>query len=174
LLLGADFARTTIRDRQAGGAARAGPGVHSEGMSTDTRGLWPWNWWSGLSGAPQRLSQPILPGWTVAPVVTITGVNSSAPQTEAEVVQRHSYGRQLGRIADALQALVDERAETAPGDPRLTAFTEMKNEIDDIKLEAATDRVDRLRADLADLKSERPAEYHRLRDALREVLDDAS
>jgi hypothetical protein len=140
-------------------------------MSTDTGGFWPWNWWSGLS-APQRLTQPILPGWTVAPVVTITGVNSSAPQTEAEVVQRHSYGRQLGRIADALQALIDERDENAPDDRRLTAFTEMKNEIDDIKLEAAAARVDRLRADLADLKSERPAEYRRLRDALRGVLDE--
>jgi hypothetical protein len=141
-------------------------------MSTDTSGLWPWNWWSGLSAAPQRLTQPILPGWTVAPVVTITGVNSSAPQTEAEVVQRHSYGRQLGRIADALQALIEERDAAAPDDPRLAAFTAMKSEIDDIKLDAAEARVDRLRADLADLKSERPAEYRRLRDALRDVLDD--
>jgi hypothetical protein len=146
--------------------------VHSEGMSTDTSGFWPWNWWSALSAAPQRLTQPILPGWTVAPVVTITGVNSSAPQTEAEVVQRHSYGRQLGRIADALQALIDERDENAPDDRRLTAFTEMKHEIDDIKLDAAAARVDRLRADLADLKSDRPAEYRRLRNALRGVLDE--
>jgi hypothetical protein len=145
--------------------------AHSGGMSTETSGFWPWNWWSGLTAAPQRLTQPILPGWTVAPVVTITGVNSSAPQTEAEVVQRHSYGRQLGRIADALQALIDERDQPAPDDRRLTAFTEMKKEIDDIKLEAAATRVDRLRADLADLKAERPAEYRRLRDALREILD---
>jgi hypothetical protein len=141
-------------------------------MSTDTSGFWPWNWWSGLSAAPQRLTQPILPGWTVAPVVNITGVNSSAPQTEAEVVQRHSYGRQLGRISDALQALIDEREKTAPDDRRLTAFTEMKNEIDGIKLEAAAARVDRLRADLADLRSQRPDEYRRLRDALRDVLDE--
>jgi hypothetical protein len=141
-------------------------------MSTDTSGFWPWNWWSGLSAAPQRLTQPILPGWTVAPVVNITGVNSSAPQTEAEVVQRHSYGRQLGRISDALQALIGEREKTAPDDRRLTAFTEMKNEIDGIKLEAAAARVDRLRADLADLRSQRPDEYRRLRDALRDVLDE--
>jgi hypothetical protein len=140
-------------------------------MSTQTSGLWPWNWWGGLATAPQRLTQPILPGWTVAPVVTITGVNSSAPQTEAEVVQRHSYGRQLGRIADALQALIEERDEQAPDDRRLTAFTEMKKEIDDIKLDAAATRVDRLGADLAVLKAERPAEYRRLRDALREILD---
>jgi len=141
-------------------------------MSTDTSGFWPWNWWSGLSAAPQRLTQPILPGWTVAPVVNITGVNSSAPQTEAEVVQRHSYGRQLGRISDALQALIDEREKTAPTDRRFTAFTGMKSEIDGIKLEAAAARVDRLRADLADLRSERPDEYRRLRDALRDVLDE--
>jgi hypothetical protein len=121
---------------------------------------------------PQHLTQPILPGWTVAPVVTINGVNSSAPQTEVEVVQRHSYGRQLGRMADALQALIEERDQAAPGDERFTVFADMKNEIDDVKLDAAAARVDQLRADLATLKGARPAEYRRLRDALGTVLDD--
>ena len=60
---------------------------------------------SGL--APQSLTQPILPGWPI----TINGINSSAPQTEVEVVQHHSYGRQLGRVADALEALIEERGE---------------------------------------------------------------
>jgi hypothetical protein len=40
-----------------------------------------------------------------------------------------------------------------------------------IKLDAAATRIDRLRADLAALKAARPAEYRRLRDALRRVLD---
>ena len=52
--------------------------------------------------APQNLAQPILPGWTF----NINSNNSSSPQTEAEVLQHHSYGRQLGRIADALAVLV--------------------------------------------------------------------
>jgi hypothetical protein len=151
-------------------------------MSTQsTGGAWPWagtdltGWipdlWARFWPVPQRLTQPILPGWTVAPVLTINGVNSSAPQTEVEVVQKHSYGRQLGRMADAVQALIEDRDETL-ADDRITAFTAMKQEIDDIKLDAATARVDQLHADLAALKTARPADYSRLRDALRAALED--
>jgi hypothetical protein len=138
---------------------------------------WPWagfdpatwmaSWWRGLGLAPENLTQPILPGWAI----TINGINSSAPQTEVEVLQHHSYGRQLGRMADALQALIEERGEDGSSDPRVREFLTMKREIDDIKLDAAAGRVDRVRADLAALKAARPAEYRRLRDALRDVLD---
>lgn len=76
-------------------------------------------------------------------------INSSAPQTEVEVVQRHSYGRQLGRMADALEALIEERGEGASSDERFTEFTTMKQEIDEIKLDAAATRIDQLHADLA-------------------------
>jgi hypothetical protein len=125
------------------------------------------NWWTTLGLAPQSLTQPILPGWTI----NISGINSSAPQTEVEVVQRHSYGRQLGRMADALEALIEERGEGASSDERFREFTTMKQEIDEIKLDAAATRIDRLQADLAALKVARPTEYRQLRDALRRVLD---
>src|SRR4029453_17975763 len=118
------------------------------GTESTSRG-WPWagidpaawmrNWWTTLGLAPQTLTQPILPGWAI----TINGVNSSAPQTEVEVVQKHSYGRQLGRMADAVQALIEDRDETL-ADDRITAFTAMKQEIDDIKLDAATPRAHQL------------------------------
>ena len=147
--------------------------MSSEPMSR----AWPWagidlatwmaSWWRGLGLAPENLTQPILPGWAV----TINGINSSAPQTEVEVLQHHSYGRQLGRMADALQALIEERGEDASSDQRFKEFIEMKQEIDDIKLDAAAARIDRVRTDLAALKAARPAEYRRLRDALRRVLD---
>jgi hypothetical protein len=114
--------------------------------------------------SPQSLNQPILPGW----MITINGINSSAPETEMEIVQRHSYGRQLGRMADALEALIEERDEGVADDERFQEFTKMKQEIDELKLDAAATR---LRADLATLKAARPAEYRRLRDALRRVLD---
>ena len=145
--------------------------------SESTSRGWPWtgidpaawmrNWWTTFGLAPPSLTQPILPGWTI----TINGINSSAPQTEVEVVQRHSYGRQLGRMADALQALIEERGEGAPDDDRFKEFTRMKQEIDEIKLDAAATRLDRLRDDLAALKVARPTEYHRLRDALQRMLD---
>ena len=125
------------------------------------------SWWRGLGLAPQNLTQPILPGWAI----TINGINSSAPQTEVEVLQHHSYGRQLGRMADAVQALIEERGEDASTDQRFEEFIKMKREIDDIKLGAAAARLDQVRADLAALKAARPAEYRRLRDALRGVLD---
>ena len=48
----------------------------------------------------------------------------------------------------------------------------MKREIDDIRLDAAAARVDQLHADLAALKTARPAEYGRLRAALRAALED--
>jgi hypothetical protein len=144
--------------------------MSTEGMS---RG-WPWvgidpvawmrSWWTSMGLAPQSLNQPILPGW----MITINGINSSAPETEMEIVQRHSYGRQLGRMADALEALIEERDEGVADDERFQEFTKMKQEIDELKLDAAATR---LRADLATLKAARPAEYRRLRDALRRVLD---
>jgi hypothetical protein len=147
-------------------------------MSTEsTSRAWPWagidpaawmrNWWTTLGLAPQSLTQPILSGWTL----NINGINSSAPQTEVEVVQRHSYGRQLGRMADALEALIEERGQGASSDERFREFTRMKQEIDEIKLDAAATRIDRLQADLTALKAARPTEYRRLRDALRRVLD---
>lgn len=145
-------------------------------MSDSRSSNWPWGpdaaawstlWPSVFQWAPQALSQPILPGWTF----NINSQNSSAPQTEAEVVQQHSYGRQLGRMADALAVLIAERGPKAPKNEQLTVFSEMKDQIDTIKREAALARVERLRADLALLKAAKSPDYERLRDALREVLD---
>jgi hypothetical protein len=53
------------------------------------RSPWSPQWWTNLWLAPMKLTQPILVGWTV----TNNNNNSSAPETEGEVVQRHSYGR---------------------------------------------------------------------------------
>jgi hypothetical protein len=124
------------------------------------------SWWRDLGLAPEKLAQSILPGWAI----TINGINSSAPQTEVEVLQHHSYGRQLGRMADALEALIEERGQDGSSDERFKEFITMKREIDEIKLDAAATRLDRVQADLAALKVARPAEYRRLRDALRGVL----
>ena len=112
-------------------------------------------------------SQPILPGWTF----NVNSNNSTAPQTEVEVVQHYSYGKQLGRISDALAALIEavapEGIDAAPYKP----FTEMKDEIDGLKNDAAAARIDQLRADLLRLKVERPDEYERIRRSLRRTLE---
>ena len=118
-----------------------------------------------MSLAPNTLVQPILPGWTV----NVNGFNSSAPQTETEVVQRHSYGRQLGRITDALAVLLDER-DPARADERFEDFRTMKDEIDAIKGGNAVARVERLLADLDLLKRLQPADHERLRSEIRKRL----
>ena len=56
-------------------------------------------WTAAMRAVPHTLDQSINPGW-FSPVLNIG--NSSAPQTEVAVLQHHSYGRQLGRISDAL------------------------------------------------------------------------
>jgi hypothetical protein len=126
-------------------------------------------WTSWFPPAPQSLNQPILPGWTLAPVLNVNSANSTAPQTEAEIVQRHSYGRQLGRISDALEALIE--LSGAAEDKRLTEFIAMKQEIDALKLDASAARIEQLIKDLAALKEARPDDYRRLRDPLRRALD---
>jgi hypothetical protein len=152
-------------------------------MSDTWAGPWsvddPTGWWSAWARmwpgpraeAPQVLTQPILPGWTIGPVITVNEANSSSPQTEADIVARHSYGRQLGHLADAVSALVGERSKDAPADERITAFTTMTREIEQVKLDAAAARVERLLHDLAQLKEARPDDYRRLRSALDAALN---
>lgn len=69
--------------------------------------------------APQMLSQPILPGWTFADTVNVTEENSASPETERQIVSRYSYGRQLGRVLDAVNGLIAERPDTAPEPPSI-------------------------------------------------------
>lgn len=143
---------------------------------TTTARLWPAGtdpaaWvrsWS-QAFAPQNLVQPILPGWTF----NINSNNSSAPQTEADVLQRHSYGRQLGRISDALAVLL----AAAPGKVQqaddVREFLAMKSDIDAVKRQSALVRVERLRSDLDLLKQTDRAEFDRLVKALRALVDAA-
>lgn len=143
---------------------------------TTTPRLWPagtdpaaWMRSWSQAFAPQNLVQPILPGWTF----NINSNNSSAPQTEADVLQHHSYGRQLGRIADALAVLL----AAAPGKVQqaedVHTFLEMKADIDDVKRRSALVRVERLRGDLDLLKKTDRPEFDRLVKALRAIVDAA-
>ncbi len=127
---------------------------------------WMRTWQAMWRIAPDNLAQSILQGWTL----NINSNNSAAPQTEVEVVARHSYGRQLGRVSDALELLIEERHGKAPEDKRFADFLAMKQEIDRVKQDAAAARVERIVMDLALLKAQDQEQYVRLRDALREAL----
>jgi hypothetical protein len=124
-------------------------------MATDDTPRFPWTgtpaewlrtWQAMWRTAPDNLAQSILQGWTL----NINSNNSTAPQTEAEVVARHSYGLQIGRMSDALELLITERHG--------------------VKQDAAAARVERIVKDLALLKAQDEKQYVRLRDALRDAL----
>lgn len=127
---------------------------------------WLRTWQTVWHGAPNNLVQPILPGWTF----NINSSNSSSPQTEVDVVAKHSYGRQIGRMADALEMLIVQQHGDAPEDKPLSDFLGMKREIDQVKQDAVVERIERITKDLALLKAQDEAQYARLRDALREAL----
>lgn len=137
--------------------------------ATDTPAWDPTSWlkqWSAaMQLAPNTLVQPILPGWTL----NVNAFNSSAPQTEADVLAKHSYGRQLGRIGDALEILVQAR-DPKGSDERFDDFRSMKAEIDAIKAGNAEARVARLLADLDLLKVLKPEAHARLKDELKKRL----
>ena len=127
---------------------------------------WMRTWQAMWRGIPDDLVQPILPGWTF----NINSGNSTAPQTEVDVVAKHSYGRQIGRMSDALELLIEERHGETPEEKRLSDFLTMKHEIDKVKQDAAATRIERIVKDLALLKAQDQEQYLRLRDALREAL----
>jgi hypothetical protein len=118
-----------------------------------------WAWWSAavpgrtpwLGVAPQSLDQPINPGWSFGNVITVNSVNSTAPDVERAVVSQHSYGRQIGRLMDAVAALADALPQTAT-DNRVKVFRELEAKVEAIKKAMAPERVERLRRELQELQ----------------------
>lgn len=133
---------------------------------TEDLPLWSWPFWSAgavqklASLAPQNLTQPILPGWSVGNVITVNERNSRAPDTERDIVAQESYGRQLGVIMDALVVLAQEHPDTAEGP--LQELLALHARIEKIKAVTAEERVGRVRAELRKLENECPEAYRKL------------
>jgi hypothetical protein len=123
-----------------------------------------WHQW--LQQLPGAFVQPILPGWSL----NINSNNSTAPETEVDIVAKHSYGRQLGRVSDALRALILDAHPKPPEAGPLGEFMQMWGEIETVKLDGAAARLKQIASDLALLKGKDHAEYLQLRDALRQAL----
>jgi hypothetical protein len=119
--------------------------------------------WFGV--APQSLNQPINPGWSFGNI-TVNSNNSSAPDVERDVVSRHSYGRQIGRLMDAVAALADELPKVE-ADKRIKEFRELAAEVEEIKREAAPRRVERLRHELEQVKNNDPKLWNELKEVLK-------
>jgi hypothetical protein len=140
----------------------------------------------GGSIAPQILNQQVLPGWSL---VSITNENSADPEVERRIVQEASYGRQIGRMMDAVAALVAEAApdsvpeassvEAGLAPDRAAAFAEfwaLVATVDAAKREARSrqlspESMQRLARALIRLKKDEPAHYRRLAGILRGALE---
>jgi hypothetical protein len=139
--------------------------------SSDATDQWMRLWFPWASLAPQELSQPINPGWTFGNVV-INERNSSAPGTEQAILAEESYGRQIGKLLEAVYELIRER----PGSNDNQAFRDiatLRDKVERLKCEAAATRIDRLRRDLELLKASDKAAYDAKIEALRSLLPGA-
>ena len=121
-----------------------------------------------LALAPQTLTQPINPGWTFGNLIQVTEQNSSAPDTESQIVSRHSYGRQIGRLMDAVDLLLERADDAARNDVRARAFEALQGDVQAIKRAQAVARLRRLRDELVELRREHPDAWRELRALLDE------
>jgi hypothetical protein len=140
--------------------ATAGNGGAAD-FSAARSGLWDWTVppWPWSSVAPQRLDQQINPGWSL---FNLTYNNSSAPAVERDVLQQHSYGRQIGRLMDAISVLVERLPAAAKDDPRIEGFKALADDIARIKKNARLPRLKRLQQDIEALREEDPKAYAQL------------
>ncbi|CAB3753508.1 hypothetical protein [Paraburkholderia solisilvae] len=126
--------------------------------------LWPLQFAESLYAAPERLQQSILP-WTFAGLV-VNESNSSNPVAERAIVSKESYGKQLGRISDALDSLIKQT--NVKRDDAINAFLEIKAHIDDIKHSTETTRFEAVLVDLKKLRERNEALFE---DRLKRVAE---
>jgi hypothetical protein len=117
--------------------------------------------------APHSLTQPINPGWTFGNVIQVTEQNSTAPDTEQQIVSRHSYGRQIGRLMDAVALLLEHADATTQADARAEDFSALQRDVQAIKREQAAARLQRLRDELVALRRDHPDVWRELRALLK-------
>ena len=136
---------------------------------------WPWPPVLGHSATAEAnvLDQPINPNWTFGNLISVTEQNSSAPDTEREIVANDSYGRQLGKVIDALVELIARQPESIQQKPALKELVILNEKIEEIKIQSAAHRLDRIAADLVTLKDNDQSEYQRVVDKLRDALASA-
>jgi hypothetical protein len=132
-----------------------------------------WRLWVPNAFAPQELLQPINPGWSFGNV-TINAENSSAPQTEQAILAQESYGRQIGKLLDAVAELVKLQPDRS-SNPAYSEIAKLKTKIDRLKEEAAVHRIEQLRRDLDMLRTsaapQSRASYRQSIAALRALLE---
>lgn len=134
--------------------------------------LFPFNYWLNQSFDLMKNSGQL-------GIINISGNASNDPDIEREVIENvATYGRQLGRISEVLEALL-RRADTAQwtGDEAhaLEDFTSMVRDIEAVKngrLPATTENVNSLIDSINALKDVDRVEYDRIVGHLRKRLLD--
>ncbi|WP_394782225.1 hypothetical protein [Undibacterium sp.] len=116
------------------------------------------------------LNQPILPV-TFSTVNNITEQNSSSPDTERNILAQNSYGRQLGKLMDAVTILVEQQQKPKKVLKKIEAdkleeLLLLHKEIEQTKLDSAASRLEGIKADLLKLKSEDRPRYDQFMAAL--------
>lgn len=114
------------------------------------------NWFPWLPAMPSAVDERFNNGWTFGNVY-VTTANSASPQAERDIVSRYSYGRQLGRLSDAVLALAQRAG--ALRDPQVKPLVEMAREIGELKREAEQRRDAALLDELRALKRRDPGAW---------------
>jgi len=134
--------------------------------------LWARLWLPWASPTPQELSQPINPGWTFGNLI-VNARNSSAPETEQAIVSEESYGRQIGKLLEAVHELIKQRPDGG-NNPAFRDIASLRAKVERLKQEAAARRIDQLRRDLELLRTSDKEAFERSIEALRTLLHEAS
>lgn len=139
--------------------------------SRDATDPWTRLWFPWASFTPQTLSQPINPGWSFGNVI-VNEHNSSAPGTEQAILAEESYGRQIGKLLEAVFELVREKPDRSDNQAFRDIVT-LRDKVKRLKCEAAAKRVDQLRRDLELLRTSDEAAFEVRVEALRALLPKA-
>lgn len=139
--------------------------VSGPGWPFDPRTWFPFLQWPTASTS---LVQPILPGWSFGDTI-VNEKNSSSPETEAQIVAKASYGRQIGRLLDAVYELIERQDK----DVDVYAFEqlrELRDEVEKIKKKELRRRTRKLAKDFERLKKEDRDAYEQLAGELRSLF----
>jgi hypothetical protein len=117
----------------------------------------------------QSVSQPILPGWTFGNII-VNGNNSSAPAAEVAIVAQESYGRQIGKLLDAVAMLIEQRSVGGQAEV-FTELLALREKVDKIKAESAERSIEQVAQDLQTLKKSNFDAYEAKVASLRELLE---
>lgn len=135
----------------------------------------PWQMWLSMFGIRAPLSGDVtenIDGGQLG-LININATRTNDPQLEQRIITEvASYGRQLGRLLDAVDVLATRQSRRGLGEPEVRALDqlhELAGEIAAVKRRAVVDRADRIVADVQALSQDPKANAGAIR-RVREAL----